>query len=134
MIGIYQDLPNNCFAACLASILELPLNQVPNFVVEHGESWLLELLTWLRPMNLAVAYLEFNPSLPLPGGYAILTVQGGPTPEENHALVAFDGKVVWNPAKHSKAWFAFGTELYWTVFTVLDPTKPIVRTVIPKQL
>lgn len=44
----------NCFAAALASVLEIPLEEVPEFT-EDG--WLIEVNTWLQGRGLC--YLEF---------------------------------------------------------------------------
>jgi hypothetical protein len=46
MMPVYQttfgDGRGNCFAACLASILEIPLESVPNFCVEYPDRWFWE--------------------------------------------------------------------------------------------
>lgn len=43
MIPVEQDVTSipggNCFAACVASLLELPLSQVPNFCIAEGDWW-----------------------------------------------------------------------------------------------
>lgn len=49
---IFGDKKGNCFAACIASILELALEDVPNFCVEYPETWYDELNTWLRARGL----------------------------------------------------------------------------------
>lgn len=42
--------PNgNCYAACVASVLEIELRKVPNFCRDHGsEKWFLEFARWLH--------------------------------------------------------------------------------------
>ncbi|KKK94317.1 hypothetical protein LCGC14_2684070 [marine sediment metagenome] len=37
----------NCFPACIASILEIPLGSIPNFCVEYPSDWLVETNRWL---------------------------------------------------------------------------------------
>lgn len=37
----------NCIAASIASVLELPINQVPNFVADPTDDWWAELQRWL---------------------------------------------------------------------------------------
>lgn len=41
--------PGNCFAACLASLLGVPLAAVPNFALAGEEGWWRELQAWLSP-------------------------------------------------------------------------------------
>lgn len=50
----FGDGKGNCFTACVASILELPIDAVPNFCVDYGEGeWWIELEKWLAPRALA---------------------------------------------------------------------------------
>lgn len=42
----------NCFAACVASLLELPLERVPNFHGMYGENWLSPFTRWLKDFGL----------------------------------------------------------------------------------
>jgi len=48
---IFEDGKGNCYAACLASILELPLEEVPNFVT-IGEDMDSAIDEWLAPRGL----------------------------------------------------------------------------------
>jgi hypothetical protein len=45
----FGDPDGNCLAACLASLLELPLDDVPHFV---AEGWYSALERWLEPRGL----------------------------------------------------------------------------------
>jgi hypothetical protein len=42
----------NCFAACVASLLELEIDKVPNFHEEHDPSWPAAFKTWLAQHGL----------------------------------------------------------------------------------
>jgi hypothetical protein len=46
------DHHRNCFAACVASLLELPIEDVPNFQDEHQCEWLVPFSNWLRQFGL----------------------------------------------------------------------------------
>lgn len=50
----------NCFAACVAAVLELPIEKVPNFCVDFGEEWFAELEKWLEPFGLAAVSFCFD--------------------------------------------------------------------------
>lgn len=128
MIRVEQTIltppDGNCFAACVASILELPLDEVPNYQSAE-DGWWHEWQEWLAPRNLA--FVGWNHPISddertvrdVLRGYSIVTVNYG---ELAHACVAFDGEVVWNP--HPLR----GTRQHdsikdWIVIRVLDPSK-----------
>lgn len=54
---IFGDKKGNCFAACVASVLELPLGTVPNFCVAEGD-WLIKANAWLVPYGVALMDLD----------------------------------------------------------------------------
>ncbi len=74
MIPVYQTVHGprgNCYAACLASILEVPLAELPAVVT---------VARWDRP----------------PPGYAIASVRV--RDQSIHAVVCLDGQIVHDPA------------------------------------
>lgn len=53
----------DCFAACVASILDLPREAVPHFcAVPDGEDWFADFQTWLAARGL----VAFEAALPVP--------------------------------------------------------------------
>ncbi|AXH59532.1 hypothetical protein [Pseudomonas amygdali] len=84
----------NCLAACLASILELGLDQVPEFEELPPGEWKVELPKWAASIGVAITRRqagEFNP------GEHYVAV--GHSPRGNlHATVALGGEVVHCPA------------------------------------
>lgn len=48
----------NCFSACLASILEIPLELIPNFCAEYPSDWLNKTNEWLAGLGLVL--IDFN--------------------------------------------------------------------------
>lgn len=100
----------NCFAACVASLLEIGIDDVPD-LGDWNSDWLLPLNRWLARSGLG--YVEFHiagePSQRLPRGlYAIL---GGQSPRH---LQEVDGA----PVGHSVVGF-IGDD--WTFKIVHDP-------------
>lgn len=88
----------DCYAACIASLLELPLADVPNFCadssnwLEHADKWLREeheyTLLGFRPRGEGAFYC-------IPAMYHIMA---GKSPRGvDHAVVAFQGKMVHDP-------------------------------------
>lgn len=79
----------NCLNACIASILELPLDDVPEF----GDDWLTELNDFLRSRGLSYKRIPIDGVKP--SGYG--TIEGVSPRGGLHACVALDGELVWDP-------------------------------------
>lgn len=110
MIRIYQSTfggegaplheRGDCFSACLASILELPLTQVPRFCELEPERWPAAISVWLRIRGLAYVEMTYDaewgriaaPEL----GYWILT-GGSPRMDSLHSVVALGEGIVHDP-------------------------------------
>ena len=96
--GHNEGLPcGNCVAACIASILELDIEDVPNFVMmDHtgGGFWNLLLNEWLAPYNLHAYFLDRDSYISA-DVYCIgmgLTKRG-----LYHAVVCLGNSMVWDP-------------------------------------
>ncbi len=121
MKPIYQTktgTQGNCLAACLASILELRITDVPRFSLKD-RSWVIKIHRLLEPFGLSVVLCD--PTLyTVPHGYAI-GIHKKEDSKSTHAVVYLNGLVVHDPYPQGKR----GKELvglaYWLVFTVLDP-------------
>lgn len=55
---LFGDKKGNCFAACIASLLELELGTVPNFCVDHHSRWWDVLNDWLEPRGFVAIMLR----------------------------------------------------------------------------
>lgn len=102
MRPVNQYTKDDCFAACVASILEVPTTHVPNFCGEaltEGRNWLEEADRWLRE-NYGLTILGFRPrgvsavySIP-----AVYHIMSGQSPRGLlHSVVAFQGRMVHDP-------------------------------------
>lgn len=106
---IVHDIANgvygNCFSACLASLLELHIDQVPHFTahIPKGQrEWTDLVNAWLRRRDLAYFEVEasrFDLWVPvLEGiGYYVLTGPSPRGPDWDHAVVARGGRIVHDP-------------------------------------
>lgn len=104
-------------AACVASILEVSLDAVPNPQGENGEWWH-EWIAFLKPYNLQLLCFPDGGEW-IPRGYSILAGKS-PRGDWNHAVVCYDGEMVHDPHPDSTG---VESKVDWTVFTVLDPSK-----------
>lgn len=123
----------NCFAACIASMFELTIDEVPNFCADK-EMWWRNLQAWLKPMNLAFVELQMPedkmPPLPiLSDGMLCLATGKGPRGLMHAIVVRYgtDGTMHWLDTAHdphpSREALVETRYLGW--FIVLDPSKPI---------
>jgi len=89
----------NCWASCIASILEVPLDEVPNFVDEtghdpEGPDWYRRTYNWLTARGFTM--MNINYPIPpesqaiLPDGYVVFT---GPSPRNKEKLHSVVGRV-----------------------------------------
>lgn len=93
MLPVFQTRFNgpgggNCLSACVASLLELPIEQVPDFNASSGY-WFRDLVDWCADRDVGVIYMDQGTSLK--GIYSkvlcieVWTVKGI---EERHAIVS----------------------------------------------
>lgn len=123
MIPVYQTLTTandgkgNCFVACVASIMELPLRDVPAIASDLNsgaffralEDWLIQ--QGLFPNHRCVA----------PKGWAIGCGYLGPdrTP---HACIVFDGRIVHDP--YPLGGVHPDLDSFWTIDPISDDQRP----------
>jgi hypothetical protein len=110
----------NCFRACIASIFELRLEDVPEC---DGGRWNGALYNWFTERNLAVCNRYFKEGEPCrinEMGYGILTAKS-PRTEGYHAVVIYQGKTVFDP--HPERETGVGDWWFYTHFYVLDPSR-----------
>lgn len=98
MIPITQDRvgeDGNCLSACLASILEVPLQTVPDFAAETetDEEFLSAVDAWLAKKGLRYRQVALGDAAPV-GWHTVegLSPRGG-----QHACVAKNGALMWDP-------------------------------------
>ena len=133
MIPVYQtmtvanDGEGNCFNACVASILELPLREVAQIHPKAARYWsawddwfgsqglvfMLHGLGKTPPKGWSIAYGEGYRVYPDDHDLAGLPI--------NHACVAFDGEVLHDPFPGGKGLKAI--DGYWS----LSPAKELVQ-------
>lgn len=144
MIEVEQTrfgLVGNCMHACLASILELQITDVPDTATvplarelpesrqwkRQFEAW----QSWLRLANLTLVEFPHEYVTIFPTGYVIMGVTShrarpdDPSRRLLHAVVTLNGRLVWDP--HPSRAEGFGEVVDWTILAVCDPITPIRR-------
>ena len=101
----FGDTEGNCFPACLASLLELPLETIPNFchayghahMARTGRDWLTEARSWLHPRGWWYLEVAAKTLEAIPGG--VWHVMAGPSPrgDHYHSVVGSGGAMIFDP-------------------------------------
>ncbi len=102
----YGRHDGNCFSACLASILEISIEEVPLFLGPYWDDF----LPWLKDRGLWASLYRRSEGH-VPPGYSIA---GGPSKRfagKMHACVAYNGMVVHDPHP-SRDGLPYGVEEY----------------------
>lgn len=116
----------DCFSACIASILELPIESIPVYHSDESDSAWHRWMAWFESANLALILLDRSPP---PPGYAIRSILSYTYESRTHAVVAFNGAVVWDPSPNRRD---LSDECYslWTrhwIIVPIDLMNPIKR-------
>lgn len=86
----------NCFAACIASVMELDLLMVPNFCCQGESDWVTACNSWLNQYGLSLFTVVFKTGTFVP--IDVYYLMAGPSVRGLlHSVVAFDGKMVHDP-------------------------------------
>lgn len=87
----------NCFSACLASVFDIPLEDVPNFYIIAGNDpaiWWGAVRDWLRLRGFGVMSIQAN----LIDQFEGLFIVGGESERGiEHAVLYQNGKVIFDP-------------------------------------
>lgn len=113
----------NCVAACIASILELPLDCVPDNRDEN-KSWYIEMEQWLNEKGLGLVIVPYEPTKEtFPENAYIMAATKSTTlknPDDGHLVVIYNGQIVHDP--NPKAESTGEVEELWFLIP-LDPAK-----------
>lgn len=114
----FGEVEGNCLEACLASILELPLDKVPEFRSTRNSCWLIDLNHWLEQYGLQA--MDVDDFSLVPKGYCIVA-GASPRLKTLHGVVYLNGKMVHDP--HPSRDGIKSEPVYWTFFACLRPHK-----------
>lgn len=96
--------PGNCLSACVASILGLSIDEVPNFISlddSYEEQWADRLDAWLASLGLRAAHVPVDAStvadLSAVAPDALYVLCGRSVRDFEHAVVASGDQVVHDP-------------------------------------
>lgn len=89
------DKEGNCLEACLASLLELGIDNVP--VCGDKENWFEILNNWLIfEFGLYMVVMKIRPQF-VPKGYHMIWGEGPRYKDVDHSVVGLHGKIIFDP-------------------------------------
>lgn len=107
---VTDSTTGNCLAACLASIFECEIHEIPEFEEMHESEWFECLVEWLwsKGRGFKEVYLTGEH----PKGVYIGVGQSPRNPKNTHAVVVQDGEIVHDP--HPSRAGVTKMSSYWT--------------------
>lgn len=132
---VFDDTKGDCFRACIASLLELPIEEIPNFV--ESEDMTGSAKKWLKERGLTVMPMSFfNPEEPshVFFDFQSYCIIGGTSPRKdakgNHKRHAVVGKtkgwgleIVHDPHPSREKLLNWGHWWVWFIVPTLDITN-----------
>jgi len=89
--------PGNCMSACLASVLDVPLDDVPNFAAKGARYWD-EMQRWLHARGLFLFELKVPPDQTPGTPDDLHYIASGVSPRGiRHAVIMREGRLVHDP-------------------------------------
>lgn len=84
----------NCLSACIASILEIPIESIPTFATSLRSTQLHQVREWLDTLGYRLIFLPSGFNMNFPGYY----IAGGPSKRGvSHAIVMHGPNVIHDP-------------------------------------
>lgn len=109
----------DCFRACIASILEKPIEDIPLFYGDDDQ-WA-KYWRWLQEQGFTLEWATLDVSDPPPDTFYIASVQSPSLWSQGlyHAVIGYNGKTVWDPHP-SRDIHQLGPHIW---FEIITPTK-----------
>ena len=132
MKGIFQPTKDSCCPACIASIFEIPIEDVPE--LPDNDTWIEVLNEWLDQFGLYSFAVTFaiKEQREVLKGYTLGGIKSKNFTDKDHCVVCYDGKIVWDPLHGEQD----GTEYpdMWEVFITKDPLVAVQKDLRGKLL
>lgn len=101
---VFQTTRENCLSACVASVLGIPLEEVPLWWELTGDEWLRGIRDWADSRGLGVCYFNLKNRKEWPLLHGHLVIVGGSTPRSDKYLHAIVARAEWDGAE-TKLWW-----------------------------
>lgn len=114
-----ENSRGNCLAACLASVFDLSISDLPEFEMMERDEWIHVMLTWLEDRGYDLDVFRTNPGGELAKGTYYMAIGKSPRGID-HCVVYRDGFMVHDP--HPQGGGLVKVDSYWTFIPCQEPT------------
>jgi len=118
---IFGSSHGNCMQACIASILEVEINSLPNFMEDGPDNFENKFNKWIDDQPFCCIEIIISDVNLVPHTYMIATGESPRNKDINHAVVYYNGKMVHDP--HPDKTGIVGKPKSYTIFVIKDPSK-----------
>jgi len=124
---VFDPRWGNCFAACVASVLEVELERLPGNDTTTAGGWWEVWRQWGAKYNVDFITVENNEQGRHPKGYALAGIRSTRHNEPHvlHSVVVLDGKIVHDPHPDKDGYDK--PIVNWILLVPLDPAKLMGR-------
>ena len=121
MKGVLQPTQDSCTAACIASIFEIPIKDVP--ILPDDDTWIDALNVWLDQFGLYSFAITFaiKEHRDVLRGYSLGGIKSKNSAGKNHCVVCHNGKIVWDPLHGGRDGAEYPDT--WEIFIVKNPAQ-----------
>lgn len=84
---IFGEGKGNCFSTCIASLFDLPIEEVPNFCLD-AENWFENADAWTRARGFRLVDLRGVQEISIKEGTRFIASGKSPRGDFNHSLIA----------------------------------------------
>lgn len=105
---IFGDKQGNCYATCIAALIGVPLEEVPNFCLK--DSWLADSIEWLHERGWGVAYVydrasrtsKLSDATAIWSSLPVILTGKSPRGDFNHCAIYHEDKLLHDPHPDDK--------------------------------
>lgn len=112
MTPVFQSTAVDCLSAAVASVLDLPLSEVPVWWDLVGADWITAIMRWAESRGVGFCYFSLKDRIEWPHLSGFHLVVAGETPRSSEYLHAVVARAEYDPAENQ-------TRLHW----VHDPLR-----------
>lgn len=111
----------NCFTACVASVLHIPLDDIPaiNPREMSQDEWCARWREWLSTINTVFYDVTFKENVI--SGYTIGIVDSQKMSGSLHAVVCLNGVPIWDPQRKNKEKYTADDVQFHSLLVPVDP-------------
>ena len=123
MIKVYQELENDCFQACIASILGCNIENIPNCYDNGIENFKNKWYEWEKDKPFHLIDMDLNKdTMGWMKDIVMIAVGKSPRGDYNHCVIMKNNKIIHDPHPDNEG--IIGKPLFYTLVFPKNPSKP----------